>query len=298
MSVAPRSKTIQNLHQSTQINLTLRTGRQKQNFGTTRKQAIESLGKSNQSNSCKTSIVVNKPNLRLIEDRECLIRSNHELKHFAACAAHELKSPLNVAMAWLREVRHQMDQERGQNFDDALDIIERNIRKSIHHVNDALNLAKQDFTLNHQSQCDTNAVLNHVVETFSDLIQARGATITRYNMPTIKANQHQIECVFSNLIDNALKYYRANEPLRVHIECLETPSDFQFIIKDNGIGIAEDQLEIIFNLFSRIPRKDIETESTGIGLAYCKKVIALHGGHIWAESTLGMGSSFIFTIPK
>lgn len=298
MSAAPSSTTIQNQSLSPQIMLTMRTGRQKPNFGACRKQVIESLSDTKRPSSCKTSIIANNSNFRLIDDRASLIRSNHELKHFAACAAHELKSPLNAALAWLREVRNQIDQKNERNFDEALGVIERNIRKSIHHVNEVLNLAKQESTVIQQSKCDTNAILNHVMETFSALIKDRGATITRGNMPIINANKHQIECVFSNLIDNALKYRRVDEPLSIHIECIDKTSEYRFIVTDNGIGIARDHLEVIFNLFSKIPRADLKTESTGIGLAYCKKVITLHGGNIWAESTLGNGSSFIFTIPK
>jgi signal transduction histidine kinase len=101
--------------------------------------------------------------------------------------------------------------------------------------------------------------------------------------------------VFQNLISNAIKY-RGRRPLRIHISAERKETDWVFSVKDNGIGIADEHTGRIFEIFHRIRERSRYT-GTGIGLSTCKKIIELHGGHIWVKSEKGKGSTFFFTIP-
>ena len=116
-------------------------------------------------------------------------------------------------------------------------------------------------------------------------------------LPIIQAYKAPIRQVFLNLISNALTYNRVEVQLKIIIEALDTNDYWQFSVTDNGIGIAKNSFDKIFEIFKRLHTKE-EYGGTGIGLAITKKVVELHGGKIWVESEEGFGSTFFFTIKK
>jgi light-regulated signal transduction histidine kinase (bacteriophytochrome) len=126
-------------------------------------------------------------------------------------------------------------------------------------------------------------------------ITESGATLTQDELPTVLYNLRQLTQVFQNLIGNALKYRRADEPPRVYISAERQATDWVFSVRDNGIGFDAVHGERIFEVFKRLHGRDIE--GTGIGLSICKRIVENHGGRMWAESEPGVGSRFYFTVP-
>ena len=120
--------------------------------------------------------------------------------------------------------------------------------------------------------------------------------LTYPKLPVIHANRSQLVQLFQNLLGNALKYRSDLKP-RVEINFQEEEQHYRFCVSDNGIGISSVYFDKIFILFQRLHVKE-EYSGTGIGLAVCKKIVELHGGTIWVESTEGIGSTFSFTIRK
>jgi signal transduction histidine kinase len=100
--------------------------------------------------------------------------------------------------------------------------------------------------------------------------------------------------VFTNLIDNAIKFRSEERPLRIKVGCQEERGFYRFHVADNGIGIAPQYHEQIFAPFQQL---DAETEGVGMGLALVKKIVEHHGGRVWVESEAGKGATFYFTIP-
>ena len=129
-----------------------------------------------------------------------------------------------------------------------------------------------------------------------DRIEQTGASITAPILPTVYGDTAQMAHVFQNLLSNALKYQTSGTRPDVRISAERDGTTWTIAVRDNGIGFEPQYAERIFGLFKRL-HKD-EFPGTGLGLAICRRIIERHGGRIWAESTLGKGSSFYFSLPR
>lgn len=233
----------------------------------------------------------------LLRDLDRLIRSNLELEHFATLAAHDLKSPLHAAFSWLNILSEQLPQKNFAAVDESIEIIQRNLKNAISYVNELLQISKIKESPKNPAVCIVSQIVSDVLDVHSDALKSAKARIHQDYLPNVNANPKQLECVFSNLIENAIKYKHPERDLMITISALERNSVVEYFVKDNGIGIPATKLEDIFTLFeSFAPRS--RQPSTGIGLAFCRKVISLHGGRIWAESSQGQGSTIKFWLPK
>lgn len=138
-------------------------------------------------------------------------------------------------------------------------------------------------------QINLNEVVTEVLDNLERVIEEYDANIEMSSLPIIKADKLQIAQLFQNLIVNAIKYRSAMKPsiqIRHHIKndrCLIT-------IKDNGLGIPENNKDSVFKMFSRLHSD--QAEGVGLGLAICKKIVSNHHGEIWVESKVGAGSTF------
>jgi light-regulated signal transduction histidine kinase (bacteriophytochrome) len=104
----------------------------------------------------------------------------------------------------------------------------------------------------------------------------------------------QLALVFQNLVGNALKY-RSNERPSIHIAADRHNEEYIFSVRDNGIGIAREDADKVFEVFHRLHTRS-EYEGSGVGLAICRKILERHGGQIWVESTKGAGATFFFRL--
>src|SRR5271165_486763 len=143
---------------------------------------------------------------------------------------------------------------------------------------------------------DCKEVVEKALRNLEAAIQESGAVITCEPLPVVVADGPLLLQLFQNLIGNAIKFRRAERPA-IQVIAREEASAWIFSVTDNGIGIAEEYMETIFMIFKRLHTRD-EYPGNGLGLAICKKILEQHGGRIWAESTLGKGSTFKFALPK
>jgi len=144
-------------------------------------------------------------------------------------------------------------------------------------------------------------VIQQVLEENSETVAALGAVVrVNEDLPPVHFNETRLYQVFSNLISNSLKFSREGVSPKLEIgwknESDELPSgQTLFYLKDNGIGIDEEQLESVFGLFFRLGSDD--DVGSGVGLAIVKRIIDLENGKIWVESVPGEGTTFFFTLP-
>jgi light-regulated signal transduction histidine kinase (bacteriophytochrome) len=144
---------------------------------------------------------------------------------------------------------------------------------------------------------DCNKIAEAVLGDLGESIKGSSAKLTIQELPTINGYETELRLLFQNLIENAIKYQKPDMVPEIQISVKNHEKEWLFSIKDNGIGIDQKHYEKIFIIFQRLHNRN-EFEGTGIGLAHCKKVVEMHGGKIWVESTPGSGSTFMFTIPK
>lgn len=116
-------------------------------------------------------------------------------------------------------------------------------------------------------------------------------------LPVVIADLVQLTQLFQNLVSNALKFRHPARIPRISISAREEPGQWIFTVADNGVGMAQSDHGVIFDLFQRV-HPDRDVLGCGIGLAICKKIVEHHQGRIWVESQLDVGSSFHFSLPK
>jgi two-component system sensor kinase FixL len=238
-----------------------------------------------------------------------LERSNRELEQFAYVASHDLQEPL-------RKIRTFSDRLRtlcGGTLDEAANECVERMQSAAARMQlliDGL-LSLSRVTTQGQSfvPVDLEQVVREVVSDLEVQIERQAGHVEVGHLPTIQADPLQMRQLLQNLIANALKFHRSEEPPVVKIEGKLTPGRqqrhsrqsgaeerCQVLVEDNGIGFEEKYRERIFDVFERLHARDV-FEGTGLGLALCRKIVERHGGQITAHSTLGQGSVFEVVLP-
>lgn len=144
---------------------------------------------------------------------------------------------------------------------------------------------------------DFNDLLLEIKEDMSTIINQYEAKVTWENLPIVNCYQTFIRILMQNLISNAIKFTAKNIIPEVNISCVESELEWTFEVQDNGVGIDSKNFDEIFYIFKRLHNEN-DYPGNGIGLAHCKKIINIHNGNIWVESSEKKGSIFYFTISK
>ena len=230
----------------------------------------------------------------LLKSNQELARSNAELEQFAYVASHDLQAPLATiaSYAQLLEKRYK-DQLDSQAIKFIGNIVHGCTRmQSL--IDDLLEYSRVGRSQKPFRLTDCNHAIKQTVANLQGAIRDTEAVVTYSDLPTVIGDTSQLVQLFQNLIGNAIKY-RRDAPPAVHITACKQEENWLFSISDNGIGIAPQHQERIFQIFQRLHTQR-EYSGTGIGLAICQKIVERHGGCIWVESEPGKGSTFYFTL--
>ncbi len=232
----------------------------------------------------------------LLEKTKRLEESNKKLEEFSHVVSHDLKQPLRTIQAFtqflIEDYKDKLD-EQGLGY---LESLQRSSVRMKNLIDDLLKLASIGTKREPLEPVDLKAVLAEVREDLGALLEGVQLELPQ-ELPVVVANRTRMAELFSNLISNAVKYNDKPEKW-VQIGLEEQVDEFIFHVRDNGIGIEAQYQDRIFELFERLNPRGEDPESTGAGLAICKRIMSELGGRIWVESQLGQGSTFYFTVPK
>jgi light-regulated signal transduction histidine kinase (bacteriophytochrome) len=224
-----------------------------------------------------------------------LARSNAELEQFAYVASHDLQEPLRAVSGCVQLLQQRYQSQLDARADELITHAVDGSSRMQALIRDLLAYARVSTRGRDLEPIDSETVLKEALSNLATIIQESGAVVTHGALPTVAADPTQLLQVFQNLIGNAIKY-RGERPPEVHIDVEHCTGEWQFTMRDNGIGIDPQYFERIFGIFQRLHTRR-EYPGTGIGLALCKKIIERHGGRIWVASQPEAGSTFCFTIP-
>ena len=229
-----------------------------------------------------------------LKNRE-LRRKNTELEQFAYVASHDLQEPLRTTTSFVQLLLQQYEGKLDEKADKYFHFIVDSVDRMKRLITDLLEYSRIGSKLEMELvNCDQ--VLLNVTADLDKAIQETGAEISVGELPVIYGYPTEIKQLFQNLLINAIKFRMPGAIPQIKITGEKKDSDWLFAFTDNGIGIDNAHKEKIFIIFQRLHTRS-EYEGSGIGLSHCKKIVELHHGKIWLESTPGQGSTFYFTIP-
>lgn len=232
--------------------------------------------------------------VELLQHADELARSNAELEQFAYVASHDLQEPLRMIASYTQLLARRYRGRLDADADEFIQYVVDGAKRMQMLINDLLAYSRVGTRGRELAPVEMEAVLSQALMNLRGAIEEGGASVIRAPMPRVVGDEGQLVQLFQNLIGNAIKF-RGERPPRVEVSALRCGSEWEFRIKDNGIGIEEAYFERIFAIFQRLHGHG-EYAGTGIGLAICKKIVERHMGRIWVESTPGRGTTFRFTL--
>ncbi|MFK8182682.1 MAG: ATP-binding protein [Phormidesmis sp.] len=234
-------------------------------------------------------------NQQLLEVNQSLQASNRDLEQFAYIASHDLREPLRKIKSFAELLAKRYQGELDETGDRYINYVTNGAVRMQRLINDLLAYSRLGRTELTRVKTDLNQSLDQAIDTLNDRIVQKQAVIQAEPLPNLAVDALQIEQLFFNLIENALKYSSDDLP-KIKINAVQSEAEWTFFVQDNGIGIAPEFYERIFTIFQRLHSKS-EYSGTGIGLAICQKIIERHGGKIGLKSIPGEGTTFWFTLP-
>lgn len=229
------------------------------------------------------------------EKEEALVRSNEELQRFAYVASHDLQAPLRAVSGFVQ----LLHRTHGDRLDErGIDWVKRTVQAAGRMqslIDDLLKFSRVGSQAAEFKPLKLNEVVDEALEILQSEIEETGAEIEVQQLPELAGDRSQLTQLFQNLIGNGLKYQEKGARPRIVVSAERIGTAWEFSVRDNGIGIAEEHRERVFESFRRL-HTAAEYSGTGIGLAVCRRVVERHGGKIRVEANPEGGSDFRFTI--
>ena len=240
-----------------------------------------------------------------------LKRSNTNLEDFAYAASHDMKEPLRKILIFAQRLKALLEARMTAEETKLLERIHWSAERLQLLVDDLLEFSQINVKPRETETIDLNVKVQKVLADLELSIEEKKARITVAPLPTVQGDRRQLQQLFQNLLSNALKYSKPNEPPQINIQYRavkgadapfsippeQKENRFHLIeVSDNGIGFEPRYAELIFELFKRLHGKG-EYTGTGVGLAITKKVVENHGGYIKATAQPGMGATFHILLP-
>lgn len=221
---------------------------------------------------------------------------------FISNVSHELRTPITSIKSYVDTLCKHGDRLEPDIYREFLEIIDSEADRLMSLVNEVLELSKleeseREFEMVPQ---DISGAVEYTMRAVQMMAKERGITLALAcdnRLPQVQMNRESIERAVINLVTNAIKYTPNGGKIDVAVEYLSEAHEVKVSVKDNGIGIPEDDIPFIFDRFYRVEKKVHTIKGTGLGLTIVKRIIEKHFGRISCESELGHGTTFIVILP-
>jgi PAS domain S-box-containing protein len=241
-----------------------------------------------------TKIISDETSRKQLEDS--LIESNSALEHFAYAASHDLQEPLRTIGTFADLIVRRYGAELSGAGADWLTLIRKAVARMTALVQDLLTYARVGGQKEEAVSLSVDQDLEAALSQLAHSIEESGAAVTHDPLPVVRAQRSELVRLFQNLIGNSIKYRSPERPLTIHVSAQARGDYWVVAVEDNGMGFAKEYAQSIFEPFKRLHGQ--EYSGSGVGLSICRRIVEGQGGQIWAESTLGKGSTFSFTLPQ
>jgi len=222
---------------------------------------------------------------------------DEERQKLVYAVSHDLQDPLQLARRYADILDEDYQQTLGDTGGKVLGHLQYNLGRTQEMLDELLDYSRLQRSQPKIESVDFNELLDEVVSIYKlTLDDIDGRVVRQQVLPTLMVDRRQFQRVMQNLIGNAIKF-RGEQPLEVSVRAQQVGAEWRIGIKDNGVGIAENDAERIFDMFERGSTVE-DSPGTGMGLAICKRIVQNHGGRLWVRSTPGEGSVFIFSVPQ
>ncbi|HCE42804.1 MAG TPA: hypothetical protein DET40_04595 [Lentisphaeria bacterium] len=234
---------------------------------------------------------------RVIERTAELAVVNRELEAFSYSVSHDLKAPLRSVDGFARMLEEDYSSKLDEEGRRLLKVIRDSAKDMGQLISDLLEFSRMSRKDLHKTNIDMNELVKEVYAQLEHDLKGRTVSLDTGSLPEIYGDPAMIKELLVNLLSNSFKFTRPRKVATVKVEGRDDGDSFVFTIKDNGVGFDMSYKDKLFCVFQRLHSAS-EFEGTGIGLALVQRIIQRHGGRVWAESELGKGATFYFSLPR
>jgi signal transduction histidine kinase len=235
-------------------------------------------------------------NERLEDQTRELRNANDELESFSSIVSHDLRAPLRIIEGMARMVLKRDAERVGSESRRDLDLLMDNSHKMRDLIDDLLSFSRLGRRAPDSALVDTRGLVEACWGALTTEREGRVVELRLGELPPCRGDAPLVRQVLMNVLGNAVKYTRPRERAQIEISGAPHEGQVRYQVRDNGVGFDMAYAPKLFGIFSRL-HSDDQFEGTGIGLAIVRRIVERHGGRVWAESQVGVGTTMSFTLP-